>query len=102
VLVGILITVVEKVCLGTRANPKGLGGWMWAVWAKMMFVPSHVGDPQTWASRIIMLGCEFGGWGGGAEGVLEQGIVVAASAVYVDRNHPTMLRTPRSLQMPFW
>lgn len=45
--VGLLITFVEKVCLGANANPKGLGGWMWVAWAKMMFVPTHVGDPQV-------------------------------------------------------
>jgi hypothetical protein len=46
-VVGLLIALVEKSCLGTHANPKGVGGWMWTVLAKMMFVPSHVGDPQV-------------------------------------------------------
>ena len=45
--VGFIIAGVERVSLGPRANVKGVGGWVWTSCAKLMFVPTSVGDPQV-------------------------------------------------------
>ena len=58
-VVGILITVVEMMTPGNKANRKGLRGWRWYAMGKMVSMQTHVGDPKTWASRIMVLGYAF-------------------------------------------
>lgn len=54
-----LITLVETFTPGNKANRKGLRGWTWYVMGKMVLTQTHVGDPKTWASRILVLGYAF-------------------------------------------
>eukprot|EP00878_Enallax_costatus_P007397 GHUV01007746.1.p1 GENE.GHUV01007746.1~~GHUV01007746.1.p1 ORF type:complete len:512 (+),score=103.94 GHUV01007746.1:351-1886(+) len=58
-VVGMLITVVEMLTPGDKANRKGLRGWSWYAMGKMVSMQTHVGDPKTWASRLMVLGYAF-------------------------------------------
>lgn len=59
VVVGFLVTAVELLTPGNLANRKGLRGWSWYCMSKMVQLQAHVGDPRTWASRIMVLGYAF-------------------------------------------
>ena len=39
--------------------PAALQNWSWYSWAHMMQVDSHVGDPNTWAARSVLLAYGF-------------------------------------------
>eukprot|EP00878_Enallax_costatus_P029914 GHUV01032484.1.p1 GENE.GHUV01032484.1~~GHUV01032484.1.p1 ORF type:complete len:140 (+),score=13.83 GHUV01032484.1:1-420(+) len=54
-----LITGIEMFTPGNKANRKGLRGWSWYAMGKMVSMQTHVGDPKTWASRILVLGYAF-------------------------------------------
>ncbi|WIA44160.1 hypothetical protein OEZ86_010495 [Tetradesmus obliquus] len=59
ITVALFITLVESITYGNRANRKGLRGWSWYSMGKMVQVPTHVGDPKTWASKTLVLGYAF-------------------------------------------
>jgi hypothetical protein len=54
--VSILITAFECMTHGNKANKKGLRGWSWYTTAKMVQTTVQVGDPRTWASKVLVLG----------------------------------------------
>jgi hypothetical protein len=54
--VSILITAFECITHGNKVNKRGLRGWSWYTTAKMVQTPAHVGDPHTWASKVLVLG----------------------------------------------
>eukprot|EP00775_Hariotina_reticulata_P007278 gene7278-7491_t len=58
-LMAIIVTIAEVLMYGSKANRKGLRGWFWYFVAKAFHFVPNVGDPQTWASRILVLGV---GW----------------------------------------
>ncbi|KAF6257197.1 hypothetical protein COO60DRAFT_30052 [Scenedesmus sp. NREL 46B-D3] len=59
ITVALLITLAETFTFGNHANRKGLRGWSWYSMGKMVQVPTHVGDPKTWASKALVLGYAF-------------------------------------------
>ncbi|KAF8061164.1 hypothetical protein HT031_004626 [Scenedesmus sp. PABB004] len=59
VVVSLFISAAELLTHGTAANGRGLRGWSWYAMGKMVQVNTHVGDPQTWASRLLVLGYAF-------------------------------------------
>jgi hypothetical protein len=59
ITVSFLVTVAEAFTYGNHANRKGLRGWSWYSMGKMVQVPTHVGDPKTWASKVLILGYAF-------------------------------------------
>eukprot|EP00882_Tetradesmus_deserticola_P028965 GHRQ01032318.1.p1 GENE.GHRQ01032318.1~~GHRQ01032318.1.p1 ORF type:complete len:185 (+),score=22.72 GHRQ01032318.1:151-705(+) len=59
IVVSFVVTAVETLTFGNRANRKGLRGWSWYSMCKMVQVPTYVGDPRTWASKVLILGYAF-------------------------------------------
>ncbi|WIA23669.1 hypothetical protein OEZ85_000370 [Tetradesmus obliquus] len=59
IIVSFLVTAAETFTYGNHANRKGLRGWSWYSMGKMVQVPTHVGDPKTWASKVLVLGYAF-------------------------------------------
>lgn len=59
IIISFMITAIEAFTRGNQANKKGLRGWSWYAMGKMVQMPTHVGDPKTWASRVLVLGYAF-------------------------------------------
>lgn len=41
------------------ANRKGIRNWSWYIAGQMVNFQTHVGDPKTWGSRVLVLGWAF-------------------------------------------
>ncbi|WIA18264.1 hypothetical protein OEZ85_009732 [Tetradesmus obliquus] len=54
--VSLLITAVECMTHGNKVNKRGLRGWSWYTTAKLVQNTVQVGDPHTWASKVLVLG----------------------------------------------
>jgi hypothetical protein len=52
-------TVVATTAAAPPLLPAGLSGWVWYTAARMVHVFTHVGDPESDASRVLMLGYGF-------------------------------------------
>lgn len=56
IIISFIVTGMELMTYGNRANRKGLRGWAWYCMAQMVNVPTHVGDPRTFAGKVLIGG----------------------------------------------
>lgn len=58
-LVEILSTGGIRKLQSDSANRKGLRNWGWYMAGQLVSFQTHVGDPKTWGSRVMVMGWGF-------------------------------------------
>lgn len=59
VAVALLCQAIEWLTHREANRNKGLSGWLYICFSSVMEYSSHVGDPKSWATRLIMLAYAF-------------------------------------------